>query len=914
MRLALSLWSLPAIASLALSASLAAQTPDTLEHKVSLPVRDSALRLPTDGVSDLLPWVPGGGLDADANPNYHGTSAFGFTRRTDGVRWATGLRSLGAGGDGPLPVMLEPLFNSVRSASLLSATTGPYLIDLVTTSGGERWEARGQGESEGPFRPDGGAGVSRFEGVVGGPLGGGFRLRASGTLLGREAVPAGMGYAEAPYYVPTGIDTIVAVPNTDVLTDTSYVPVQRFGSQDKVPFTPGTATDWAVRVDGRLGPATVWAHWLGTRVAERLFKYADITNPLQASGYQTSGRDLAAGARLPIGAGLDLDLTLSLQHERSERGPLSSPGERDSRSPALGLMLDGVDLRFDMDNFPVDDELLTNYRTNTPGSRRSPYDLENTAQYALVDRYRNNPYGLLGWSESGGPVGRLAFYDDQRTLANAGATWSLGTASSVRVGLEIVRHDARSYAHTLTSQAFSNVWIETPQERAVTLDYTTRGAMWGLEAGLRFDRFTTGAVRPWSLVTDPSSSLYTHYVFFPRISSYGSGIDSLRRDVEDEAHSVAAPYVRVSGRAEENFELHAGFTRAARMPDLALLFEGLNTDLAITNSSQAFGNDMGHEITDLLEVGVTVGLGPVRLAGTIFHDKLTKQVQTRLESLYDPARNTNNDIRLHSLREGPAFQGLTFDAGWEPAAGIRLRGTYTWTDLSDPGYSFPSYGPDFGFRKHSVALTAEYHAPTRGPVAGLGALVSLRRASGLARSIDIGYDPWTYGPVAPYRAQDVPAWSSVDLRVTKRLAFGSKSLTVYLDGRNMLNAENLLRAFGFNEPRRAPALEDQTWSYDSAATAEEATRSGAYNAGVVDLTFSGAGRGGCGAWVSASGSPSAPNCAYLIAAEGRFGDGDGVYTLAEQRRASAAYYRTSLGDAVLTGPPRAIRLGLQVGF
>ena len=906
MRLAFGLLLLPSL--------LAAQATDTSTAKLPLPARDSALRLPTDAIGDLLPWVPGGGIDGDAQPNYHGNAAFRFLRRTDGIRWATGLRSLGANNDGPVPVLLEPQFNSVHTAALRSTNAAPYLIDLTTTSGGDHWEAAGQGESEGPLRPDGGAGVSRFQGSVGGPLWGGFRMRASGTLLGREALPTGMGYGDAPYYVPTGVDTVLAVPNGDPLTDTSYVPVQRFGTRDKVPYTPGTAADWAVRIDGRVGPASVWAHWLGTRVAERLFTYTEITNPAQASGYQASGRDLAAGAQLPIGAGVRLDVALALQHERSERGPLSSAGEIDSRGPALGIMLGGLGLRFDLENFPVNEELVANYRNNIPGSRRSPYDLENTAQYAVIDQYRNNPYGLLGWSESGGPNGRLTLYEDQRLLGTGGVTWELGKAGALRIGAEIVRHDARSYAHTLVSQAHSDVWLESPQEQALTADYTHRAGIWALETGLRIDRFRTGASRREFLDTDTFSPTFGQWGWFPRISSCCFD-PSTQRNVEDEAHTAAAPYVRVSGRAGDNFELHAGLTRAARMPDLAFLLDGLNTDLAITNWADAWGSDMGHEVTDLLEVGAHVVFGPLQLDGTIFHDKLTKRVETRLESLHDPARNANSDIRVHTLTEGPAYQGATVAAAWDVIAGVRLRGSYTYTDLSEEtGFSYYSAGSDNGFRKHSVALTAEYAAPELGPVAGLGALLSVRRASGLARSIDIGYDPYLYGPTPVFRTEDIPAWSSVDLRVTKRMPFAGRAFTVFLDGRNVLNAENLLRAFGMGEPKRAPGHEDQAWAYDSAASASEAERNGAYSGGDIDLTFSGAGRGGCGVWVSASGTPSPPNCAYLIAAEQRFGDGDGVYTLTEQRRASAAYYRTALGDAILTGPPRAVRLGLQVSF
>lgn len=59
---------------------------------------------------------------------------------------------------------------------------------------------------------------------------------------------------------------------------------------------------------------------------------------------------------------------------------------------------------------------------------------------------------------------------------------------------------------------------------------------------------------------------------------------------------------------------------------------------------------------------------------------------------------------------------------------------------------------------------------------------------------------------------------------------------------------------------------------------------------------------------------SAANCLYLIRAEQRFGDGDGVFTLAEQSRAVNALYDVTRGQQALTGPGRRARLGIEITF
>ena len=70
----------------------------------------------------------------------------------------------------------------------------------------------------------------------------------------------------------------------------------------------------------------------------------------------------------------------------------------------------------------------------------------------------------------------------------------------------------------------------------------------------------------------------------------------------------------------------------------------------------------------------------------------------------------------------------------------------------------------------------------------------------------------------------------------------------------------------------------------------------------------------CSNWSTQNGQPAAPNCIYLIRAEERFGNGDGVFTLSEQRRASQANYYASRSDANFTASPRRLRLGLELNF
>ncbi|HEY6784715.1 MAG TPA: hypothetical protein VI159_07160, partial [Gemmatimonadales bacterium] len=67
----------------------------------------------------------------------------------------------------------------------------------------------------------------------------------------------------------------------------------------------------------------------------------------------------------------------------------------------------------------------------------------------------------------------------------------------------------------------------------------------------------------------------------------------------------------------------------------------------------------------------------------------------------------------------------------------------------------------------------------------------------------------------------------------------------------------------------------------------------------------------CGSWAGESGPV---NCVELQRAEARFGNGDGVYTVAEENKALSSYYNLFFGPYGFNGPGRSMRLGFEVAF
>jgi hypothetical protein len=324
-------------------------------------------------------------------------------------------------------------------------------------------------------------------------------------------------------------------------------------------------------------------------------------------------------------------------------------------------------------------------------------------------------------------------------------------------------------------------------------------------------------------------------------------------------------------------------------------------------------------------------------------------------SLYDPFLNRNVDIRLVTNADFGNTRGV--DVRLDRRFGNYFNGWFSYTFQqakntgSDP-FSYINFGarilnqvsggnqpppqaiaPTNSSRPHSLAGAFSLTLPDgfrEGTMLGtflenFGAFATFRVASGTAftrcpndedNSGVLSGNPCARSYEGNLNGARLPTFKAFDLRLTKGLALGGTDLTVYLDVRNVLNFTNVLSVFtGTNDTRNALEQENN-WRGDSIDFRNEAVRNVLYGAdGSINLGFGGLGVDGCGNWVNTQGDPTSPNCAYLIQAEQRFGDGDGVFTVAEQRRASDAFYfANARGQQAFTGRGRSARLGLELSF
>jgi hypothetical protein len=170
--------------------------------------------------------------------------------------------------------------------------------------------------------------------------------------------------------------------------------------------------------------------------------------------------------------------------------------------------------------------------------------------------------------------------------------------------------------------------------------------------------------------------------------------------------------------------------------------------------------------------------------------------------------------------------------------------------------------------------------------------------------------PGTNFGLAAAQAGDVNSASTpwtkyLDLRFNKGLKFGRIGVTAFADIRNLLNWKNINGLFAETNDVTNTVFQHNTIAGEFVTLANEAINSGALRAdGAVSLA-------NCRSW---KGEAGPVDCVELSRAETRFGNGDGVYTVAEQTNALNSYYNLFNGAYGFNDAPRSVRLGFELNF
>jgi hypothetical protein len=965
-------------------------------------------KLPVDRLNSVLILQPG---VVAATPSGNTLSIRGGRTQEqvtyiDGVPVSAGYRGQSRVGSAGYEVTVGT--NALEEASVTTGSSSAEfgnaqsgVISIQTKTGGSTYTGNFNFETDEPFGANHSLGLNRATASFGGPVTRNLTFFVSGALEGQQSIESGMDSQKFPLFVQAGIDTTVAVPSdTTPSADTTLVDVYNYAvyrgecSDFSSSTNPGIADNYGVGCRGIRVPSSArstyqltgklnYSFGTGSRISltalrsqfqgrtftqnadvvGRTISYGSLYNPQNLLGFRNVSNVLTLNWTQNLTRSteraLALETYLSYQQDRTTNSPLTTESELSSRNPFGGFMIGSLDFLFDFDNFPVNDELVRNYRTNAPGTRRSPYDLEHTAQYFTVDQYRNNAYGLMNtddvanveFTESGGPVGSyLRLYRESRYIGKANLDWQLDRYNRLKLGGEFTQYHIDNYAHVLESSAFSDVYREKPirynlfaEDRLDLGDVVVVG-------GLRYDFYDTRA-RRWA--TFPRIS--AHPLFDPNNPDAFFTNDSLFP--RDKSHNYISPHIQVSFPVTERTNFRLSYAHQVQAPDFGVVLQGINTDLNITNSNHFYGGDLDFGRTITFEFGVRHAFSDDMVLDIAAYNKDNlANAAGRLVSRFDPLRGVSSNIQMMTnadfgntrgvdvrldRRFGNFFNGTvayTFqqakNTGSDPETylnfGARLINAISGGNQPPPQAILPT---DFS-RPHNLAIAAAVNFPNdwkQGSIVGsilenVGLFTTFRYTSGTpyTRCVpNLGDDDVVSSDnceavfAEPLNSSRMPAFKNLDLRLTKGFAIGGFDLTGYVEARNLLNFRNVIQVFSTTNDIISGREERDNFSADSSDYANEAGANTVLTEdGSMDLSFGGAPdpRTGCGSWVDQGGTPAPPNCVALIRAEERFGNGDHLFDLAEQHRASDALYYTVRGAHNFTSNPRRMRLGIEVNF
>ena len=649
---------------------------------------------------------------------------------------------------------------------------------------------------------------------------------------------------------------------------------------------------------------------------------------------------------------LSLNVNLSYGQDNRITGRLDPTYEVSTRSPTGGMSFKTMQFTgFGDLTFPLQDSIIKNIRLNQ--GLRIPYI--GRSDILATQAYRMNPYGLSaseGWYTSGIDDGRgLVLYHENRLRAFTQLDWQANRYHRFNFGGEYNKSDLSYWNGALSDEIFLTAYAGKP--------YTM--ALWGadrldlgdvvIELGVRYDRMNANALFPNSPGRISSNPAWSKFA--------ATNADSLAASIARvftpaTTHTAVSPHLRVSFPITEHTGFRLSYAHQVNTPEFNTLLSGTNSDLSFTNTNDFFGTDIGFGKTIIFEFGVRHAFtGDLVLDVSAYNKDFVANPAYRIVRLPDPANpGATQDINVLTSSDFGYARGI--DVSLIRRVGTWLNASLAYTlqfaknTGSDPFSYLNTSGRQFysalneqvpppeqalatnDQRTHNFVGTIALSVPSnwkRGSTMGsvfrdFGLFVTARAVSGLpyTRLDNTGQGqlaPFerfglTGQAVEPINASTMPWSKYLDLRLNKGIRLGRLDWTLFADVRNLFNFKNVVQLFAETGDVANSANRLKQLASEQATLATEAGNNSAFRASDRAVILNGTGGAkACGAW---TGDAGPVNCVMLQRTEARWGNGDGIFTSAEQLTALNAWYDSFNGTSRFYGSPRQIRVGAELSF
>jgi hypothetical protein len=817
--------------------------------------------LPLDSAAELNRFLPG---------YFRGWSAGGL--RGNRLGFATYLDGIPVHGQGLVRPALTALDGVELHVSQLPKRFSPGsggVVDYRSLSGSAQLAGSAAIETD-RFAPIGWqAAQNRVRLRISGPVPGTSQLRffVVGDGLGNRYL-AMAANAESPLLVASGPDQVLAIPRTGQVpggVDSARVTLPRFtpwegntsplGNSDRLSFSTGLNLDLP-----NSGTASLRVH--GQRSQQMSRALTDLYNPDAWRGQSASGVVTTISAAMPLGS---FQLRARGSHQRFEdrTGVLDPEWANSNGNPTSGFARSLAFLGH-AEDFPVTPVFL-------PGA--SPLDAGADgilAEDVAVRRHgvpglsqplRFNPYAMRSqWFTNG-----IGSYDDNGLRWRSDRVWYGDVELSKKVdrhdlsgGAQVTASSMRGRAVTLAPSYRPSGVIADPMLAAVWAQDEFRFGALTADVGARFDRLDPGA-------------------------------DNTLLGAPLESRSAVSAHARAGYAINDRIDVRASVERAGEVMAPIALYDLFSLDLG----SPAFRNDVEIPVSTIAEASAGIEIAPhLRFDVTGYHGRFRNELGGGRISNENNILNTL--VNMTSMRKQSGGEAV-------------MRASSGMFDVL-ASYSVMKPHVDDALRTKVSYQSASAIVGVRfigGESPGGPVLNDMTLH--IAGSYDNGlpYTPMInegYGTLAPgvtgilagnFQSARVPGGRTLDLRLTKGFAVAGSVARLVLDFRNPLGLEMTRTVYAEtgtvdNDLYRESQIEMLLLNYLARGTVQDE---------VIDAL-----------------TEVTANRFALHRAEQRFGNGDGIFSVAEQRAVVTSYYELTQGMQWRRAALRTMRIGIEIGF
>ncbi len=655
---------------------------------------------------------------------------------------------------------------------------------------------------------------------------------------------------------------------------------------------------------------------------------------------------------------LSVDAYLSWQWNNSLNSHLTAASEQATRNSPMGIITHKLQFNVNPKDAPIDSTLIYNFLLQKTGNRISLTDSKNTNQYNGQGSFMPNascPVDPVSCAAGGnGAFGNqygMSYDVENQLLGKVDFDWQIDRYNRMKIGGQFTNwQQLTNYTNSGTGV---NDFTGKPTNRAAYAEDRLDLGDVVLVGGVRYDYYWSKAYH-WNEFPDISTRPgFTPDSLFCPAGSVPS-VSAACALIQDPSHHYVSPHVQVAFPVTPTTNFRLSYAQAVSQPDFGLIYQNSLTDINAggANSRSRWGSDLDFGKTIKFEFGARHAFSPdMVLDVAVYNNDNVANPSIKFTYPIDPQTGAPTRIYVAQNTDFGNARGIELTLDRRIGSYFNGRIDYTYESAVNTGtdptsyinYFEPLIPPGTIAEPPTAALATGTSRPQNlaaqftvtlppdfmsGSVIGkilhrTSLFVQARVASGLPYTACLPTDASTITTISPgacgeiqavttINAARLPTYKQFDAKLTRDFRLGKYNLTAYLDGRNILNLRNIIRVWsttGTTTNGPAYAVE---WNNDSIASITTAKQMGMYDAstGNINLPSSIA---GCSKVSSGSTSYAAP-CFYYIQSELRYGNGDGVYTLAERKAASDARYAFTRSVSNFVTGARSIRFGLEVDF